>query len=78
MCRQAMATRMAAKFLLSPSGVSSPGTWMVKSLSALPTQSIWLPWAVRPSSTLNRPCFGEYITLFQMNPTTASDSTTGR
>ena len=52
--------------------------WNSKIFSALPTKSIWLPWAVRPSTTLNRPCWGEYMTLFQMKPTTASDSTTGK
>ena len=74
MCRHAMASSSAAKFFDSPSGKSRPGRSIENSLAWSPTKSIGPPGQTmfsRPLSRLN-------MTAFQMKPTTATDSTTGK
>ena len=73
MWRQAIASSSAAKFFDSPSGKSRNGRSNSKIRLWSPTKSIGSPGHTLFNSPWSRP----NITAFQMNPTTASDSTTG-
>ena len=74
MWRHAWAISKAAKLRDSPSGKSSNGRSISKIFVWSPTKSIGPPGQIVFSSPRSR----ENITLFHMNPTTASDSTTGK